>query len=129
MEDIPILVEHFLSKHAGERQILDEAAALEALAAFHWPGNVRQLENEIVRALVLCEDVLGVEHLSDAVSQASRSGAPELADLDMERQLGLLQRRLVRAALHRSGGNRTKAAALLGVSRFGLQKMLARMGE
>jgi DNA-binding protein Fis len=47
----------------------------------------------------------------------------------MERQLGILQRRLVRAALDRSGGNRTKAAELLGVSRFGLQKMLARMGE
>ncbi|MCK9462783.1 MAG: sigma 54-interacting transcriptional regulator [Proteobacteria bacterium] len=128
-EDVPILVEHFLSKHAGERQVRVDAAALEALAAYAWPGNVRQLENEILRALVLCDDRLGVEHLSDAVSQASRSGAPELADLDMERQLGLLQRRLVRAALHRSGGNRTKAAELLGVSRFGLQKMLARMGE
>jgi transcriptional regulator with GAF, ATPase, and Fis domain/tetratricopeptide (TPR) repeat protein len=128
-EDIPILVDHFVAKHGGERQIRVEAAALEALAAYHWPGNVRQLENEIVRALVLCEGVLGVEHLSDAVAQASTTSGIELVDLGMERQLGLLQRRLVRAALDRSGGNRTKAAELLGVSRFGLQKMLARMGE
>jgi transcriptional regulator with GAF, ATPase, and Fis domain len=128
-EDVPILVEHFLAKHAGDRQIRVEPAALEAMCAFHWPGNVRQLENEIVRALVLCEATLGVEHLSDAVSQASLSGVSELADLDLERQLGILQRRMVRAALDRTGGNRTKAAALLGVSRFGLQKMLARFEE
>ena len=54
--DVPLLVEHFLRSHAGERQLTGAKAAMDALAALPWPGNVRQLENEVRRALVLADE-------------------------------------------------------------------------
>ena len=102
--------------------------ALERLTHYEWPGNVRQLENEVRRALVLCDDTLDLEHLSPEIAHPAGSsndgdGAPTLRE-----QLDALEYRLVRDALRRAGGNQTRAAIELGVSRFGLQKMLKRLG-
>ncbi|MBZ0118383.1 MAG: sigma-54-dependent Fis family transcriptional regulator, partial [Sandaracinaceae bacterium] len=90
------------------------------------PGNVRQLENEVRRALVMADDAIEVEHLSDEV-RAVAGGAP-LDELDLKAQTESLERRLIRSALERTRGNQTRAAELLGVSRFGLQKMIKRLG-
>jgi transcriptional regulator with GAF, ATPase, and Fis domain/tetratricopeptide (TPR) repeat protein len=127
-EDVPLLVEHFLRRFAGGRRVRVSRRALAALATAPWPGNVRQLENEIRRALVLGDDALDVEHLSAEVAHpglATREGggAPSLRE-----QLDALEYRLVREALRKHGGNQTRAAVDLGVSRFGLQKMLKRLG-
>src|SRR6185503_12805473 len=62
--DIPVLVRHFIDKHAEHEKTRISRAALDRLVAFPWPGNVRQLENEIRRALVLADDTIDVEHLS-----------------------------------------------------------------
>jgi serine/threonine-protein kinase PknK len=125
--DVPILIQHFLKGHAGGRRIRVARAAVDALAAFAWPGNVRQLENEVRRALVLCDDVIEVEHLSPEVRDREGSEAARVDGLNLRRRLDVLEAELVRTALKRTQGNQTRAAELLGVSRFGLQKMMKRL--
>ena len=124
-EDIPLLVRHFIAKHAQGRNIRLSAEAHALLVAHPWPGNVRQLENEIRRALVLCEDNIEPEHLS--VQQASpTANAPK--GFDLRTRVDHLETELVTAALLETGGNQTKAAKLLGLSRFGLHKLTKRLG-
>jgi DNA-binding NtrC family response regulator len=131
-DDIPLLVEHFLSKHAatagrGPRRIA--RAALQKLIGYRWPGNVRELENEVLRAAALGGDTISVEDLSPQVA----AGEPEAAfespdDLELKKRVERLERTLVREALARSDGNQSQAARLLGLSRYGLQKKLRRYG-
>jgi transcriptional regulator with GAF, ATPase, and Fis domain len=134
-EDIPLLVAHFIAKYAEGRSLRVERAALEALCAYPWPGNVRQLENEVRRALVLAEDVVRLEHLSPALrgeggaapGDVSFGAAALLGRGTLRAQVDALERRLVRAALAEHG-SQAAAARALGVSRFGLQKMMRRLG-
>ncbi|MBX3275820.1 MAG: sigma 54-interacting transcriptional regulator, partial [Sandaracinaceae bacterium] len=124
-EDIPALVQELLARHAGGRSLRVEPAAMRALRAYRWPGNVRELENELRRALVLAEDVIDVSHLT-----AAAPGEPDAEprdELDLKGRVAALERRLIRRALDECGGNQTRAAARLGVSRFGLQKMIKRL--
>jgi transcriptional regulator with GAF, ATPase, and Fis domain len=130
-EDIPLLAAHFLAKHSGDPPPRLTGEALEALCAFHWPGNIRQLENEILRALVSADGEIRAAHLSETV--LGRPGEPPAAgpdgDLELEPRVERLKAALIAAALERSGGNRTRAAELLGISRYGLQKMIERLGD
>jgi serine/threonine-protein kinase PknK len=96
------------------------------LSAFPWPGNVRQLENEVRRALVLADDVVRLEHLTPEVANAARSNRAA-EEFDLRGRVDALEADLVRAALRRTDGNQTRAAELLGLSRFGLQKMMKRL--
>jgi DNA-binding NtrC family response regulator len=130
-EDIPLLVQHFLSRAAvagGPPKPLDPAA-LARLMAYRWPGNVRELENEITRAAALSGERIISADLSPHVAG---SGAEPIADLSNDRDLQLrprverLERVLIREALARHDGNQTRAAEALGLSRFGLQKKLQR---
>jgi transcriptional regulator with PAS, ATPase and Fis domain len=124
-EDIPLLVKHFLAKFAHGRKVTLAPGVLEILCAYAWPGNVRQLENEIRRALVLADDEIRREHLSPALANDDRAVSGD--GLNLRQRLDLLETQLVRRALEQTGGNQTKAAQLLGVSRFGLQKMIRRL--
>jgi transcriptional regulator with GAF, ATPase, and Fis domain/tetratricopeptide (TPR) repeat protein len=124
--DVSLLVQHFLKLHTAGRKITIERAALDALAVFAWPGNVRQLENEVRRALVLADDVIKLEHLSRDIAQAARPNRPG-DEFDLRGRVDALEADLVRAALRRTDGNQTRAAELLGLSRFGLQKMMKRL--
>ncbi|HKY34736.1 MAG TPA: sigma 54-interacting transcriptional regulator [Polyangiaceae bacterium] len=124
--DVSVLVQHFLKLHAPGRKVLLERAVLDALSSFGWPGNVRQLENEVRRALVLSDDNIRLEHLSREIAQASRPGRAG-SEFDLRGRVDELEADLVRAALRRTDGNQTRAAELLGLSRFGLQKMMKRL--
>jgi serine/threonine-protein kinase PknK len=124
--DVALLVQHFAKLHAAGRKPVFERAALDALAAYPWPGNVRQLENEVRRALVLTDDVVRLEHLSPEIALASRP-ARAAEEFDLRGRVDALEADLVRAALRRTDGNQTRAAELLGLSRFGLQKMMKRL--
>ena len=121
--DIEALAHHFLAvTREGEAAAELTPEALQALRAHSWPGNVRELENAIRRARVLCADGhITPEHLSSAI------GGPSLDPLDLKGQVAQLEERLVREALAHTDGNRTHAAELLGLSRYGLQKMLKRL--
>ncbi len=123
--DVPLIVHHFLRKH-GTAQVRVTRAAMDRLTAHPWPGNVRQLENEIRRAIVLSDGTIDVEHLSPDIA---RPGAPEPRDLglNVRGRIDALEIDLVREALERTRGNQTQAAKLLGLSRFGLQKMMKRL--
>jgi transcriptional regulator with GAF, ATPase, and Fis domain len=121
-EDIPRLVAHFLEKHGQGRRI--EPPALRALELRDWPGNVRELENELRRALALSDGELGLAHLTR--SDPTDLDAPP-SELDLHAHTERLTRKLVRDALALAEGNITRAAALLGISRFGLQKILKRL--
>jgi serine/threonine-protein kinase PknK len=125
--DVPLLVAHFVKLHSGERHVRVSRAALDALTAFAWPGNVRQLENEVRRALVLCDDTIQLEHLGSEVRARSAVEAARADGLNLRRRVDALEVELVRIALRRTEGNQTRAAELLGVSRFGLQKMMKRL--
>jgi serine/threonine-protein kinase PknK len=125
--DVPLLVSHFVKIHAGQRRVRVSRAALDALSAFAWPGNARQLENEVRRALVLCDDTIQLEHLGNDVRAQSAGEAARPDGLNLRRRIDALEVELVRIALRRTEGNQTRAAELLGVSRFGLQKMMKRL--
>lgn len=126
-EDIPLLLRHFLRKYDEVGQTVVSPQALERLRAHDWPGNIRQLENEVRRALVMADGEIRPQHLSaklntDAVVERDES------TLDLRGRLDALERRLVCEALGKTNGNQTQAAQQLGVSRFGLQKMIRRLG-
>lgn len=136
-EDIPLLVDHFLKAFARNeegpgrdipaRDI--DAGALKALTAYAWPGNVRELENELHKAWHLTEGTITVEDLSPAVQ---KGGGGILVEEDRQRPLrevvDRVERQLLREALDRFKGNKSRVARALGLSRVGLRKKMARLG-
>lgn len=126
--DIPLLVHHFLKKHgsssdAAGKPITDEAMLI--LTNFDWPGNVRQLENETRRALVLADGTITADDLSPALFG---SELRTHVGLNLKARVDSLEAELIHEALRQTTGNQTRAAQLLGISRFGLQKMIKRLG-
>ena len=126
-EDIPLLVAHFIRKHASGRPVKVTGAAMAKLVSFPWPGNVRQLENEVRRSLVLSDGAIDLSQLSVEVVRGG-SGAARGHGLNLRSRVDALERDLLHEALAKTRGNQTRAARLLGLSRFGLQKMIRRLG-
>jgi two-component system NtrC family response regulator len=127
-EDIPLLVEHFLSKHAhrtGKRVEGLAPGLMDALQQGAWPGNVRELENTIERAVVLCAGpIIEARDISFVgVSPATRS---ELPSLKLHANVEWVERESVATALRQAGGVKKEAAALLGVSQRALSYYLAK---
>ncbi|WP_437290716.1 sigma 54-interacting transcriptional regulator [Sorangium sp. So ce406] len=122
--DVPLIVQHLIAKHC-RGPVRVTRAAMDRLSAHGWPGNVRQLENEIRRALVLCDGTIDREHLSPEIAHGG--AAPRELGLNVRARIDALETELVRDALERTRGNQTQAAKLLGLSRFGLQKMIKRL--
>lgn len=118
-EDVPLLLEHLLDGLAARlklpRPAVDDAA--RRLILHHsWPGNVRQLENALERAMVVCDGrVLTVEDLPNEVAQRP-SAPPVPGDLSIPRQTEALERRLIERALKESNGNKAAAARALEIS-------------
>lgn len=117
--DVALLVAHFLAEHSvrTNRPVPRLSAEVEALLErYSWPGNVRQLQNVVERAVVLAKD--GLVEVADLPSELQRQGrmTPEDGDLSIKRRLPALERSLIAAALEKSGGNRSQAAKLLEIS-------------
>ena len=127
-DDVVLLAEHFWQRAqslTGSRAT-PARSTLEALARYHWPGNVRQLEN-IVAALVVRgprSGVVGPALLPSAITGGA-SGTNGVPTLHEARQV--FERRFVSGALAQAGGRRAKAASALGVTRQGLAKLLKRL--
>jgi DNA-binding NtrC family response regulator len=116
-EDVPALVDYFLAKHG----VCMEPAAMDALREHAWPGNVRELSNVLERAALLADD--GVITAADLELQPAAGGSDE-PNLDhAERERTLIQEALVRA-----GGNKSRAAALLGMTRRRLYSRMELLG-
>ena len=124
-EDIPALIEHFAALHAqgGARPVV-AAEAVQRLMAYDWPGNVRQLENIVARALALNSTGILMPGdfpapIGDAASPSGPSGlTDDLPALDE------LNRRYAQQVLQRTSGNKSEAARILGVDRKTLYKLL-----
>jgi DNA-binding NtrC family response regulator len=134
-DDIPLLVKHFLTKFAAGSSIHASQSAMRALMAYDWPGNVRQLENAIERAVALCagRQEIEVADLPPEVQQTPHASAPPYVDfpdegLDLPRYLATIERDLIHRALDRTRGNRNKAADLLRIKRTTLVEKLRRLG-
>jgi two-component system response regulator AtoC len=122
-EEIPLLTHHFLERHAVHLGINVEGVdpdAMEALLAYPWPGNIRELENVLERAVVLTEgpkiklpDL--PEYVRHPAPRDSSLGLPA-DDLSVKRHTAELERHLIKKALAVTGGNRTQAAELLDLS-------------
>ncbi len=123
--DIPVLAAHFLARYAPLRpelaglRLSDEAR--DALLAHRWPGNVRELEHALERAVVLAEGpLIREEDLPETVRAAPPAPAGavshEQGTLSIKRAIREVEERLIRAALEKTGGNRTRAAELLELS-------------
>ncbi|HSQ02705.1 MAG TPA: sigma-54 dependent transcriptional regulator [Burkholderiales bacterium] len=127
-EDIAILVEHFIRKHAqraGKRIDGIEPAVMEALQSGDWPGNVRELENTVERAVVLSQKpVIG----PDVVRMIGVSSAPPagLPSLSLRQNLDWAERETVRRALESAGGVKKEAAEAMGISQRALSYYLAK---
>jgi len=123
-DDILPLARHFLARFARLRPDVASLAispeAAEALEAGRWPGNVRELEHAVERAVVLAEGpLIREEDLPDTVREPARAQAPVVLPgdtLSIKRGTHALEEALIRAALERTGGNRTRAAELLEIS-------------
>ncbi len=122
-EEIPELTSHFLQRHGEHLGIKVEGVepdAMEALLAYPWPGNIRELENVLERAVVLTEGAKVKlqdlpEHVQHPGPMDAGSGLPG-DDLSVKRHTAELERHLIQKALARTGGNRTQAAELLELS-------------
>jgi DNA-binding NtrC family response regulator len=116
-EDIPDLIEHFIGKYAPASHSRVERFSpelIDRLQAYEWPGNVRELENFVRRALVLAAGpVVGPELLPEA---SLPNDDPTLGGIEPGLTLRELERTLLEKTLEATGGNRTRAAGMLGVS-------------
>jgi transcriptional regulator with PAS, ATPase and Fis domain len=135
-DDIPVLVKHFLEKFAPGSQMQVAQDAMRALMAYQWPGNVRQLENAIERAVALSAGRREVEitDLPTEVQEIPQATSTPFVDfpdagLDLPAYLAAVERDLIRRSLDRTGGNRNKAAELLRIKRTTLVEKLKRLGH
>ena len=131
MEDLPLLVEHFLSLERPPRSSGDLSRELwDLLRAHRWPGNVRELRNAVQRFLVTPDRALrDLAGTAPAVGDAA--AATELLPLRVARRENsdAFERDYLASALRIAGGNVTRAAALAEVSRQNLQKLLKKHGR
>ena len=131
-DDVPLLVQHFLARHR-DREGLEEPLsidddAMELMLAYEWPGNVRELENALERAAVLSAGgTIGVEELPERIRT---SPSPRLVEdrLPANPSMEVIERAYIHWVLAAEGGNKSKAAEVLGIDPSTLYRKLNRYG-
>ena len=136
LDDVPLLVDHFLSRFREKNQKLVTGIsrpALEVLSRYHYPGNVRELENAIERAVVLCrQPIVDVEDLPQEIrsggarlESAGHAGPPRLS-FAIGTTLDEIERTSIRETLHYTKGDKRLAAQLLGIATRTIYRKLDR---
>jgi Nif-specific regulatory protein len=133
-EDVPLLAEHFLRRYSQDyrRNVAGiSQEALDALSAYAWPGNIRELENEVQRILIQAEPNSWIElaHLSPQIRKVEGTLAriaPKKGTL--KQMMEQVERWLLAEALREHDGNKTRTAQTLGITREGLHKKLSKFG-
>ncbi|MBI4042880.1 MAG: sigma 54-interacting transcriptional regulator [Deltaproteobacteria bacterium] len=126
-EDIPLLIDHFLDKAAqerGQRRKMITKRAMEKIYDYYWPGNIRELQNEIERLVVLAgdEEKITPEMLSSRIRDYGEKGKIQGVRLQgkLKDAIEELERQMILEGLRRTGWNKSKLAKELGISRAGL---------
>jgi two-component system, NtrC family, response regulator PilR len=137
-EDIPLLIDHFLKKFCaeqGKKISKISSLALNVLGNYTYPGNVRELENIIERCVTLEQsDQLTAENLPPKMVEACAPCGPvgdadiPAEGIDLDRALESAEKKLINRALEITGGNRSRAARLLGISFRSLRYRLVKLG-
>jgi two-component system response regulator PilR (NtrC family) len=133
-DDIPLLVDHVLGKfgHGGVNGVKLTDDAMSALKSYAFPGNVRELENVLERALTLCEgNTIAAEDLQlprDHIEVEPATAPEPDVDFELESYLGDIERDVIVRALERTRYNKTAAAQLLGISFRALRYRLKKLG-
>jgi len=153
-EDVPLLMEHFLRKLGAEGRIEMTPEAMKLLMDYDWPGNVRELENLVERLVVVgagpkvgpedlppeirspapkekgpsLEEVLRRQEELERMIRMLGSSEPRLGDASFEEIVEAKERELITEALRRTGGNKTKAAELLGMKLSTFRDKMKRLG-
>src|SRR6185369_8620912 len=111
------------------------SAALELLTAYSWPGNIRELQTEIYRAALVCPEGESLEKEHFAL-RSHASAAPAIAFVEedspsavlLRERVAAIERTEIEGAMREAGGNRSRAARLLGITRNGLAHKIRRLG-
>jgi DNA-binding NtrC family response regulator len=133
-EEILVLAERFLERFAradGRDPPLLKDSARRRLVRYDWPGNVRELENECRRLTGLQMPSVEERHLSQFIREAAGGLAPGAAQppgFQIAQVVSIAERTAIKKALERSGGNKSRAALLLGITRKALYRRMARYG-
>ena len=132
-EDVPLLANHFLADYAwrtGKRLPGISREVVAVLKSYQWPGNVRQLRNEVERMAALVDEgeEISFELLSDELRGIQVSSAELQGGESLPLALERIKRTMIEEALKACESNRTRAAERLGISRPNLQKMMKRLG-
>ena len=131
--DLPLLIESFLRRFAmaaGKRIRGVTVKALADMSRYPWPGNIRELENEIQRLVHSCPDghFIDSKMLSGHIHSPVSSPDSPMNTLELAPHIEATERRLIRLALETSGGSQRKTAEILGISRNGLAQKMKRLG-
>jgi DNA-binding NtrC family response regulator len=135
-EDIPLLLEHFLAKFNDRLKKQIDAVSAEAIArmvSYHWPGNIRELENMMERTMLFCDrSEIGVSDLPPEIGGLPAAAAVPTAGASLKEAVRAeterVERELIQKALDETGGNVTQAARKLKISRKSLQTKMKELG-
>jgi two-component system response regulator HydG len=127
-EDIPLLAEHFLKTYAEKNRRLIRGFTPEAMTTlmrYAWPGNIRELENAVERAVIMCRgEFISPDDLPANLKALVEQAADNGIGVQPGYSLREVEKELILKTLEQTGGNRTRAAEILGVTRQTLQKKL-----
>jgi DNA-binding NtrC family response regulator len=133
-QDIPVLANHFLAKHCAVMKVETKQfapAAMNVLQNYSWPGNARQLENEVKRLVASVRGkTIGQEHVDLPSVRAQtivQENTPSYEGKTIDAVVNDIERRMIQNALNKYHWNKQRAAQELGLSRQGLVKKLKRL--
>ncbi|KUO72273.1 MAG: Fis family transcriptional regulator [Desulfosporosinus sp. BRH_c37] len=129
-EDIPLLVNHFLEKFDPSRSKKISAEAMKILTRYNWPGNIRELQNVIERALIVCQgtEIQPVHFPKELLNSLEETSKPMINLTEGGFSLEELEKHLILKALEKHNNNQTKVAKYLGISRPTLLYRLKKYG-
>jgi two-component system response regulator HydG len=131
-EDIPLLADYFLKRYAAKNRRHFKGfspRAMDALMRHSWPGNVRELENVVERAVIMGRgDVITSTEFPDELRELDEAASEIGVEFQPGRLLKDVEREMILRTLEETGGNRTHAARILGISRRTLQLKLKEYG-
>lgn len=129
-EDIPLLIENFVREASKEMSLPIkniEKGVISSLISYDWPGNVRQLKNEIYKLVALSNDTVKVAHISEEILPYNQNKGEEKVG-NLPQLLREIEKKEIIKALTLTNNNKSQASGLLGISRFTLQRKIDKLG-